>query len=154
MSKDFYKYSSYFNPSQIPNTDQLGIAKEINSTRTLSFAREKKTFDMVASKNATTHSYTVQPIISVDGKQVGPILLCLQEPEGKIGESVKNKLFKHSNVVITCSASGKSASPLVAYWRDNCLLLSIGDKCLLLSDTWSSQNDISLYDKANCQNKL
>jgi hypothetical protein len=107
----------------------------------------------VASKNASTHSYTVQPTISLDGKQVGPILLCLQEPKGKLGEGVKNKLFKPSNVVITCSASGKLTSSLVAYWRDNCLLPSIGGKCLLLSDSWSAQNDMSLYDKANCQNK-
>ena len=62
-------------------------------------------------------------------------------------------MLKPSNVVITCSASGKLTSSLVAYWRDNCLLLSIGDKCLLLSDRWSAQNDISLYDKSNCQNK-
>ena len=151
--KDFYKYSSHFNPSRILNTDQVGIEKEVHSTRTLSFEGQKKTFRMVASKNATTHSYTVQPIISLDEKQLGSILLCLQEPKGKIGESVKNRLLKPSNAVITCSASGKLTSSLVAYWHDNCLLSSIGDKCFLLSDSWSSQNDISLYDKANCQNK-
>ncbi|CAF3324932.1 unnamed protein product [Rotaria socialis] len=138
---------------RILNTDQVGIEKEAHSTRTLSFGGEKKTFGTVASKNASTHSYTVQPTISLDGKQVGPILLCLQEPKGKLGEGVKNKLFKPSNVVITCSASGKLTSSLVAYWRDNCLLPSIGGKCLLLSDSWSAQNDMSLYDKANCQNK-
>ena len=92
-------------------------------------------------------------MILLDGKQVGLILLCLQEPKGKTGESVKNKLLKPSNVVITCSASGKLTSSLVAYWRDNCLLPSVGDKCLLLSDKWSAQNNISLYDKSNGQNK-
>ena len=39
---DFYKYSSHFNPSQILNTDQVGIEKEVHSTRTLSFEGEKK----------------------------------------------------------------------------------------------------------------
>ncbi|CAF4175608.1 unnamed protein product, partial [Rotaria sordida] len=79
--KDFYTRSSHFKSSQILNTDQVGIEKEVHSTRTLSFGGEKKTFGAVASKHATTHSYTVQPMISLDGKQVGPILLCLQEPK-------------------------------------------------------------------------
>ncbi|CAF3871051.1 unnamed protein product, partial [Rotaria sp. Silwood1] len=78
---DFYTRSSHFRSSQILNTDQVGIEKEVHSTRTLSFGGEKKTFGAVASKHATTHSYTVQPIISLDGKQIGPILLCLQEPK-------------------------------------------------------------------------
>ena len=116
ISSKFYKYSSYFNPSLILSTDQLGIEKEVHSTRTLSFEGEKKkTLGILASKNATTHSYTVQPIISLDGNQIVPILLCLQEPKGKIRESVKTKLFEPSNIIITCSASGKLASSLVTY---------------------------------------
>ncbi|CAF3401617.1 unnamed protein product, partial [Rotaria sp. Silwood2] len=91
--------------SQILNTDQVGIEKEVHSTRTLSFGGEKKTFGAVASKHATTHSYTVQPMISLDEKQIGPVLLCLQEPKGKMGEIVKQNLFEPSNVVITCSSS-------------------------------------------------
>ncbi|CAF4472282.1 unnamed protein product, partial [Rotaria sp. Silwood2] len=103
--KDFYTRSSHFRSSQILNTDQVGIEKEVHSTRTLSFGGEKKTFGAVASKHATTHSYTVQPMISLDGKQIGPILLCLQEPKGKMGEIVKQNLFEPSDVVITCSSS-------------------------------------------------
>ncbi|CAF2120193.1 unnamed protein product [Rotaria magnacalcarata] len=151
--KDFYVHSSHFNLSQILNTDQVGIEKEVYSKRTLSFAGEKKTFGAVASKNATTHSYTVQPTISLGGKQIGPIFLCLQEPTGKMGETVKKNLFEPSNVIITCSSSGKLTSSLVTYWRDNCLLPYIGKKCLLLSDSWSGQNDASIYDKVNCKNK-
>ena len=124
--KHFYVHSSSFHLSEILNTDQVGIEKEVYSTRTLSFAGEKKTFGSVASKNATTHSYTVQPTIALDGKQVGPIFLCLQEPKGKMGANVKKKLFKPSNAIITCSSSGKLTSSLVSYWRDHCLLPSIG----------------------------
>jgi hypothetical protein len=70
-----------------------------------------------------------------------------------MGESVKNNLFKPSNVVITCSSSGNLTSSLLVYWRDNRLLPSIGNKCLLLSDSWSAHNEMSLYDKVNCQNR-
>ena len=104
--------------SEILNTDQVGIEKEVYSTRTLSFAGEKKNFGRVDSKSATTHSYTVKLTIALDGKQVEPIFLCLQESKGKTGATVKMNLFKPSNVIITCSSSGKLTSSLVSYRRD------------------------------------
>ena len=70
-----------------------------------------------------------------------------------MGATVKRNLFKLSNVIITCSSSGKLTSSLVSYWRDHCLLPSIGSKCLLFSDSWSAQNNTNLYDKVNCNKK-
>ena len=60
------------------NTDQSGLELEVHSNRTLSYHGEKTTLSTVRSKNATTHSYTVQPMISLSGKLVGPVLLCLK----------------------------------------------------------------------------
>ena len=48
-------------------------------------------------------------------------------------------------MVITCSSSGKLTSSLVTYWKDNVLAPSIGSKILLLSDSWSGQNDDNIY---------
>jgi hypothetical protein len=149
----YYRLLSDYNPSEIINTDQSGVEKEVHSSRTLSAIGMKKIYGIVSSKNASTHSYTIQPSISLDGKVVGPVLLCLQEVNGRMGETVKKKLFKPSNVVITCSSSGKLTSSLVAYWRDKCLIPSIGGKCLLLSDSWAGQKDEKLYDKKNCNGK-
>ena len=106
----------------------MGIEKEQYSTRTLSFQGERKTFGVVKSKHATTHSYTIQPIISLDDQLVGPLYLCLQEPNGKMGETVKKRLFQPGNVIITCSKSGKLTTSLVRYWCDNCLIPSIDKK--------------------------
>lgn len=64
-------------PHQIINTDQIGLEKEIHSSRTLSFKGEKATFDTVASKNASTHSYTLHPSINMAGQVVGRIFLYL-----------------------------------------------------------------------------
>ena len=50
--KDFNVHSSHFHLSEVLNTDQVGIEKEVYSTRILLFAEEKKTFGSVASKNA------------------------------------------------------------------------------------------------------
>lgn len=144
--KLFNKLSPNYDDAQIFNTDQMGIEKEQYSTRTLSFQGERKTFGVVRSKHATTHSYTIQPIISLSGQLVGPIYLCLQEPNGKMGETVKKRLFQPSNVVITCSKSGKLTSSLVRYWCDTCLAPSVHKKCLLLSDSYSGQNDPKIYE--------
>ena len=59
-----------------------------------------------------------------------------------MGVIVKRNLF---DVVIACSSSGKLTSSLVKYWSDNVLVSSIREKALLLSDSWSGQNDKSIY---------
>ena len=46
------------------------------------------------------------------------MFLCLQEPNGRMGDIVKRNLFEPKNVVIPCSSSGKLTSSLVKYWRD------------------------------------
>ncbi|CAF5022839.1 unnamed protein product [Rotaria sp. Silwood1] len=102
--------------------NQVEIEKELHSTRTLSFQGEKKTLGRVSSRNATTHSYTIQPTISLDGRVIGPMFLCLQETNGR-----------------------KLTNSLVRYWRDKVLVPSIGKKTLLLSDSWTGQNDNSIY---------
>ena len=66
--KDFYVHFSRFCLSEILNTDQVSIEKEVYTTRTLSFVGEKKNFARVVSKTATTHSYTMQPTLAVDGE--------------------------------------------------------------------------------------
>ncbi len=74
---------------EILDSDEILKSKEQHSTRTLSFQGERKKFGVVKSKNATAHFYTSQPTISLDGRLIGPMYLCLQEPGGKMGEMVK-----------------------------------------------------------------
>jgi hypothetical protein len=64
---------NYYAPNEILNTDQIGLELEMHSTRTLSYQGEKVTFARIRPKNATTHSYTIQPMISLAGQLVGPI---------------------------------------------------------------------------------
>ena len=84
LLEKFNQLSEKYLPEEILNTDQIGIEKELYSTGTLSFQGEKKTFGSVGSKNATAHSYTFQSIINLDGKLVGPMYLCIQEPKGRM----------------------------------------------------------------------
>jgi hypothetical protein len=87
-----------------------------------------------------------QPIISLSGRQIGPLFLCLKEKNGRMSENIKRNLFKTDNVIITCSQSGKLTTSLVEYWVQNVLIPALGDrKTLLLSDCWSGQRDNALY---------
>lgn len=135
-----------YHANNILNTDQIGIELEMHSNRTLSHAGEKTTLASVRSLYSRTHSYTVQPMISMGGKVIGPLFLCLKEPTGKLSDNIKKNLFKAKNVVVTCSTSGKLTESLVKYWRDTVLEPTMGSKkCLLLSDCWGAQGDETLY---------
>ena len=89
-------------------------------------------------------------MISLSGKIVGPIYLCLKEPKGRMNDNIKAHLYKADNVVVTCSASGKLTTSLVEYWRDHVFLFSISlsSKSLLFTDSWSGQSDTKgIYKK-------
>jgi len=136
-----------YKSEDIINTDQSGLALEMFSNRTLSFHGEHLTMAKVRSVHNTTHSYTIQPIISLSGHQIGPLFLCLKENNGHMSDNVKRNLFKADNVVITCSQSGKLTTSLVEYWVQNVLIPTLDDrKSLLLSDCWGGQRDIKLYE--------
>ena len=70
-----------------------------------------------------------------------------------MGNIVKNRLFVPKNVVITCSSSGKLTASLVSYWLEKCLLPSMNKTCLLLSDSWSAQNDKKIYESSKINGK-
>ncbi|CAF1619742.1 unnamed protein product, partial [Didymodactylos carnosus] len=144
-----------YKPDLILNTDQSGLQLEMHSNRTLSFEGEKLTLAKVRSVSNTTHSYTVQPLISMQGNCVGPLFLCLKEPTGHMSENIKNNLFQADNVVVTCSKSGKLTTSLVEYWVDKVLQPTVKDgKCLLLSDYWGGQRDANLYRKVKNLERL
>ena len=139
-----------YNEDFVLNTDQSSLEFEIHSNRTLSHQGEKTTLSAVRSINETTHNYTVQPMISLSGKIVGPIYLCLKEPKGRMSDNIKAHLYKADNVLVTCSASGKLTTSLVEYWRDHVLLpsISLSSRSLLLSDSWSGQSNAKgIYKK-------
>ncbi|CAF1331100.1 unnamed protein product [Adineta steineri] len=137
--------SHMLDPHQIINTDRVGLHKEIHSTRTLSFGGEKNTFGLIKSKNACTHSYTLQPSINIAGEVVGPIFLCMQESGGKMSDSVKKKTFQATNVILSCSQSGKLSSTHIPYWIENALLPYAPKNFLLLSDAWAGSRQDIIY---------
>ncbi|CAF2859243.1 unnamed protein product [Rotaria sp. Silwood2] len=76
--RDVKRQMQNYAHEEILNTDQFALELELHSNRTLSYEGEKVTMVRGKSKNATTHSYTVQPMISAAGKLVGPLLLLFE----------------------------------------------------------------------------
>ncbi|CAF1141215.1 unnamed protein product [Rotaria sordida] len=142
-----------YNHRSILNTDQTAFEFEMHSTRTLSYVGEKATLSAVRSKNKITHRYTVQPTINLAGQIVGPVFVCLQEKDGRMGERVRKNLFHANNVVTSCSSSGKLNTSLVQYWINNCLFPSLShSRTLLLSDSWNGQSEKhGFYDEIRGQ---
>lgn len=91
---DVCKRLSNYEASEAMNTDQSGIELEIRFARTLSYKSEKITVGAVRSTNASTHSYTVQPTITLDDNLLSPLYLYLEEPKGHMSENIRSHLSR------------------------------------------------------------
>jgi hypothetical protein len=105
----------------ILNFDQSGFTYEFAPNRTLSYKGEKVTQGLIKNKNATTHSYTIMPLISMSGKLVSKLLICLQETGGSFGPRVWEGLTIPDNIFLTCSKSGKLDKRIMKRWVDECV---------------------------------
>lgn len=94
-------------PEGLYNTDQSGFQKEMHSGRSLEKRGAKKVEAVAQSKSCMTHSYTIQPVISADGRLFSPMLIVLQEPQGVLGPRVTKTMFKARNLHVEASKSGK-----------------------------------------------
>lgn len=92
------------------NSDQSGFELEIHSGRTLAVEGEKQVQCLVQSVSSTTHSYTIQPLISGDGQLMSPLFMILKERTGEFGPLVQEGLFRPNNVYAAASKSGKLTS--------------------------------------------
>ncbi len=140
VSKHVPKYKL----DSILNTDQSGFNYEMVSNRTLSYEGERTTYLSVRSLNATTHSYTVMPIISAAGQLLDPVFICLQEPTGRFPTT--KRIFSAPNAVVACSESGKLNKHLVDYWIREVLDQVTSNQFILLVDQWSPQTNTSVYE--------
>ena len=89
-------------------------------------------------------------MISLSGKIVGSIYLCLKESKERMSDNIDAYLYKADNVTVICSASGKLTTSLVEYWPGHVLLpsISLSSRSLLLSDSWPGRNDAKgIYKK-------
>ena len=148
LAEDFIKESklvleNYTNES-VFNTDQSGFNLEIHSGRTLNIKGEKSVYGKAQSIGALTHSYTIQPIISADGNLLEPMLLVLQEQNGKFGPRIEKNIFKATNIKIIPSTSGKVTKEILKNWFKEIYFPNVPDRSLLFVDSWSTYKDAKI----------
>ncbi len=134
-----------YEPDHIFNTDQSGINYETYSQRTLANIGES-TEVSANSLNAMSHSYSIQPVMSFEGKLVGKLLLCLQEINSKFGPIVENQLFKANNIQLVCSSSGKMTKELIKKFSQEILKPIVKNDFVLMLDSWPGHNKQEIYD--------
>lgn len=131
--EQFERQRIRFHEGLIFNFDQSGFEYEMSSDRTLSWKGERDTIAIVDQSNKATHTYTIQPVISRDGKMLGKLLVCLQETtaDGKFGERVAEDVRKlereYENLHVISSKSGKMSAALMREWVEEVLVPPIKD---------------------------
>ncbi|XP_032691723.1 uncharacterized protein LOC116854168 [Odontomachus brunneus] len=130
-------YIGRYGLENIYNSDQSGFQLEFHSGRTLSHKGTKKIESVVQSISATTHSYTIQPTISADGRLLSPLFIVLKEVTGTFGPRVQETMFKAPNIFVTASTSGKLTSNHVKTWLKEVFFPNVGPQSVLLLDSWS-----------------
>lgn len=102
--------------------------------------------------NKVTHSYTAQYAMSLSGKLLPKVYVCLQENTGSFGPRIQKTVdeyaAKYKNVVITSSKSGKLTTALYTKILTDVIKPYVQEnKFLLLIDSWGGQTNPQLYDE-------
>lgn len=132
-----------YEPHNVWNADQTGINYEPTQKRTLEIKGTKLVASNVVSKNKTTHSFTVQPYVSLNGSFGSKLLIVLQEQTGgsfgpRIEPQVREVEAECGNVIVRCSKSGNMDVRLMDEWVAHFKRENPGNK-LLLWDSLSFQ---------------
>lgn len=138
---DFKQDAQPYLPSQIFNTDQSGFNDELLSKRTLETKGTKVIYSTIRSTNSATHSYTVQFLITAAGELKAPLFIILRESKGEFGERVARTMFRHPELHVVASSSGKITKVLLKDWFKNVYFPNADDDSLLLLDSLTTYND-------------
>jgi len=68
-------YIERYGIENVYNSDQSGFQLELHAGRTLVEKSVKKVEFVAQSTSAITHSYTIQPIISANGRLLSPLFI-------------------------------------------------------------------------------
>ena len=141
---------SNFRSRLILNVDQTGFNYELSDKRTISFKGERDTRVSKDSSSKTSHSYTVQPTITRDGRLMGKLLLCLQEVGDKFGPRVADRVHElereYGNIRVVASRSGKMTSALMMEWYLEVLKPAIEQYLASADESTSSQSNTTIVD--------
>lgn len=126
-------YIARFGIENVYNSDQSDFQLEFHVGSTLA----QKGIEQVESEHAIT--YTIQPIISADGRLLSPLLIVLKESSEKLDPRVQKNMFTENNIFIMTSKSGKLTSHHFQIWLKEVCFSNVGPKSVLLLDSWNGR---------------
>lgn len=136
------------NPARISNSDQASFRIELYPGRTLEERGTRQVEATVVSKHSLTHSYTVMPIISGDGRLIKPTLIVHQTPKGAFGERVLKSMFSHESILVRTTTSGKVTKKILQEWATEIFFKGQNtNNSLLLLDSFTLHKDRANLDK-------
>lgn len=125
--------------SKVCNADQSGFLKELHTPRSLAPVGVKKVERIVQAVSATTHSYTIMPIVFADGHLADKLYIQLQEPNGRFPQRGH---FRASNLYVTAGTSHIMTKQHLLDWVKNCVFEPSGQQSIyMIVDSWSSFTD-------------
>jgi hypothetical protein len=141
----------------ILNFDQSQFNYEFMSERTLSFEGERDTLVQIDQANKVTHSYTVMPLVTRDGRAVGKLLIVLQEPGGRLGPRVRPQVEdmerRLGNIFVQASSSGKMSTDLMLDWAENVLFPYIDElEPMRIDDDLHMNNNTAPRNRSSTNN--
>ena len=139
--------------SSIFNSDQSGFSYEIHSGRTLDDKGKKRVEAVAKSLSSLTHSYTIQPTISADGRLLSPLYIVLQEKDGKFPAKFDPKKDVPKNIFLQASSSGKLTKQHLLNWFAKVYFKQAPDESVLLLDSWTTYNDENAINREKPEGK-
>jgi hypothetical protein len=124
--------------ANILNSDQAGINLEMTEGRTLETKGVVAVEAQVQRINATTHSFSVQLLISADGVLHEPTMVCFYEPSGAPAKFDK-ELSRFTSLNAVWSTSGLFHSDHQLEWIEQ-LKQRLPDGSHLMLDSWGGFN--------------
>ena len=81
------------------------------------------------------------PILSMDGKPVRTVFICLQESSGRLGLQALQAVYTAQNIHVAFSKSENLTKSYIQYWAKEVLQPSVQANCLLLLDSYWVRTD-------------
>lgn len=145
--ENYRAVAQYFPHYRILYVDQSGHKYEISNLRSLTRRGTRDHVLAIDSVNKNRHSYTIQPIMSRDGRLRGKLLVCFHESKDEFGVDVEKKVEKLEkelgNLVVVPSKSGMMSRNLSLRFIDEVLVPEIARLSADDSESMSSQDSQS-----------
>lgn len=125
---------------QVYNTDQSGLNMEMVDKRSLYWQGAKRVELVVQSISATTHSYSIQPLIAANGAVHTPMLVCLNISYTLADDTFDDYMLKFPNLQCVKSNSGKFSGRDMEMWFREVFMPVAADGAVLILDQWTGYN--------------